>query len=383
MIKGENVFKIATAMTFLVLISSIALASNTDISSLPTTTTSLTDHPSVIGENKQKLLASSKILQDLEKRKALNIAVAENSLPFSYFSADAKPLGYGYDIALLIRNEIEEKLNTTLQAKIISVETSERIQRIKNHVAYLECGTTSITENRLKQVSFSPPFYAGGVRMAVRNETKIGSLAQLKNKHVAVKKGTHALRIVQQLNKKNHLGLKFHQFDTSDQALQSVLLKRTDAFFLDDVLLFSAIARRQAHHQAQRQIEQDRKKDDKTNTVKNNRSTDSNKVANDQSQNSDLKVVGPLLSVEQYACMTPKNDPVFAELVAASLLKIKKNGGLQRLYDKWFMQPIPPTGLNLQIAANPATQALITAAPVQISKKNKTSRKNKTSHQTH
>jgi hypothetical protein len=45
--------------------------------------------------------------------------------------------------------------------------------------------------------------------------------------------------------------------------------------------------------------------------------------------------------------MLRKNDPDFKKLVDDTLIAMMKSGEFEKLYDKWFMQPIPPRNVPL------------------------------------
>ena len=62
-----------------------------------------------------------------------------------------------------------------------------------------------------------------------------------------------------------------------------------------------------------------------------------------------LEVVGDALQVEPCARMVRKDDPEFKKLVDGTITRLVKSGEFARLYDKWFMSPIPPKGVNLNL----------------------------------
>jgi len=70
----------------------------------------------------------------------------------------------------------------------------------------------------------------------------------------------------------------------------------------------------------------------------------------------DFKIVGEPLSVEPIAIMLSKNDPEFKAAVDASIAKIVKNGNMPKLWNKWFLSPIPPKGIVVGLELSPATK---------------------------
>ena len=52
---------------------------------------------------------------------------------------------------------------------------------------------------------------------------------------------------------------------------------------------------------------------------------------------------------EPYGIMLRKDDPAFKKVVDAATAALYTGGEGQKIYDKWFMQKIPPKGLNLNV----------------------------------
>ena len=65
------------------------------------------------------------------------------------------------------------------------------------------------------------------------------------------------------------------------------------------------------------------------------------------------------LSTEPYGMMLPRDDPQFKKFVDEVLVDLMKSGELARIYDKWFMNPIPPNGIDLQMPMSEKLKAAI------------------------
>ena len=52
---------------------------------------------------------------------------------------------------------------------------------------------------------------------------------------------------------------------------------------------------------------------------------------------------------EPYGIMLRKDDPAFKKVVDDATAAVYTSGEGQKIYDKWFMQKIPPKGLNLNV----------------------------------
>jgi glutamate/aspartate transport system substrate-binding protein len=54
--------------------------------------------------------------------------------------------------------------------------------------------------------------------------------------------------------------------------------------------------------------------------------------------------------------MVPKNDPEFKAAVNAAIAKIVANGNMPKLWNKWFLAPIPPKNIVVGLELSPATK---------------------------
>jgi glutamate/aspartate transport system substrate-binding protein len=70
----------------------------------------------------------------------------------------------------------------------------------------------------------------------------------------------------------------------------------------------------------------------------------------------DYKILGEILSVEPIACMMRKDDPAFQKAVDASIVAMVRSGELAKMYDKWFMAPIPPANTKVGLPLSDATK---------------------------
>lgn len=65
------------------------------------------------------------------------------------------------------------------------------------------------------------------------------------------------------------------------------------------------------------------------------------------------------LSVEPYAIMLRRDDAAFKKVVDGAMIAIYQSGEINAIYDKWFMQPIPPKNINLNVPMGPAFKKVV------------------------
>ena len=251
-------------------------------------------------------------LDRIKQSGVITIAHRESSLPFSYVDENKKPIGYALDICLKVVDAIQRELKLkALKINWTLVTSKNRIEIIQQGKADLECGSTTNNKERRETVAFSIPYYITGARILVKKSSGITSLDGLRGKTVVTTKGTTSLKIIQAQNDQRVLKLKLIEADDHAQSFKMVEEGKADAFVMDDVLLFSLRA---------------------------------------QAANPDnFDVVGEFMSIEPLAIMISKDDPAFKKIIDREVTRMIVDFEMQAMYKKWFLEPIPPKGINLKM----------------------------------
>ena len=241
----------------------------------------------------------------------ITLAYRESSVPFSYLDA-GKRVGLTVEMSEAIADAVKKAVGKpNLEVKWQAVTSQNRIPLLSNGTIDLECGSTTNNSVRGKEVDFAINHFYTGTRLLVKKNSGVKNYADLKGKTVAITSGTTNLQVMRKYSADKGLDLNIIMpKDHSDGFLQ-VQQDRAVAFGMDDVLLFGLMA-----------------------NTKNP---------------GDYEVVADALQVEPYACMMRKNDPEFKKLVDGVIGGMMKSGAFTKLYDKWFMQPIPPTNTPLNM----------------------------------
>ena len=264
--------------------------------------------------------AAQTVLERVGAGGALVIAHRESSVPFSYLDAAGKPVGYAVDLCLHLAEVVRRKTGMkNMPVQFLQVTPANRVDIVAQGKADLECGSTTNNATRQKDVAFAVTTYVEEVRMVVKANSGIASIKDLNGKSVATTTGTTS---VQTLRKNERAGgIDFKEVYGKDHADSFLLLEtgRADAFVMDGSILAANISK---------------------------------------SKNpADFKIVGEVLSVEPIACMLRKDDPAFKKAVDDSIKRQIADGSLAKLYDKWFMQPVPPTNTKIGLPLSDATKA--------------------------
>jgi len=246
----------------------------------------------------------------------ITLAYRESSVPFSYLEGSNRPIGFSVDLSNAVVEAVKKKLNKpNLEVALTPVTSQNRIPLISNGTVDLECGSTTNNTARAKDVSFAINHFYTGTRLLVKKSSKIRNYADLAKKTVASTTGTTNALVMRKYNTDKNLDMDIVLGKDHADAFLLVESDRAVAFAMDDILLFGLIA-----------------------NAKNP---------------ADFEVVGDALQVEPYACMMAKDDPAFKKLVDDTFIGLMKSGEFEKMYTRWFLQPIPPKGVPLNLPMAP------------------------------
>jgi len=260
-------------------------------------------------------------LKKVKDSGTITMGVRESSGVLSYTLGGSKYVGYHVAICEKAIENIEKAIGKKLNVQFQPVTSQNRIPLMQNGTIDIECGSTTNNATRQKDVSFANTTFVEEVRMAVKADSNIKSIADLKGKTVATTTGTTSVQTLRK-NKRAE-NLEFKELFGKDHSDSFLLVEsgRADAFVMDGSLLAGLIAR---------------------------------------SKNpKDFKIVGEVLSVEPIAIMTRKDDAGLLKIVNATTADLVKSGEIFKLYDKWFMQPTVPSGAVVNLPMSDALRNVL------------------------
>ncbi|AEF89408.1 amino acid ABC transporter substrate-binding protein [Delftia sp. NA_296.1] len=258
-------------------------------------------------------VSAAGVLDKVQAGGALVIAHRESSVPFSYIDTrSGKPVGYALDLCLRLAEAVRKQTGRKdMKVEFLMVTPANRMAVIEQGKADMECGSTTNNAQRRQTVAFTVPHFITGARMLVKAESTINAMEDLKGKKLVSTKGTSPMALVTQANRQRLMGITIVEAPDHARALEMVEKGEADAFVMDDVLLNGLAAARPDPRA--------------------------------------LKVVGKFLSTEPLAIMLPKADTAFKKLVDEEMKRIITSREIHPIYEKWFLQPIPPSSTNLNL----------------------------------
>jgi len=248
----------------------------------------------------------------------ITIGHREASVPFSYLDDKRQPVGFAIDICAKIVDAVKRELKLDkLEVRYQLVTASTRIPLLANGTIDLECGNTTNNAERQQQVWYTNTHFLTASRFVSKVESKIGSISDLKGKTIVSPAGSTNIKQALEFNSRLNLGMTIIPAQDQAEAFLMVGTGRAVAFVQDDIVLAGLIANA---------------KDPKAYVI---------------SEDAFSKP-------EPYGIMLRKDDTAFKAIADAATASLYQSPELAALYDKWFTQPIPPKGVNLDIPMSPA-----------------------------
>jgi len=260
-------------------------------------------------------------LKNIKETGAITLGYRDSSVPFSYLDDNQKPVGFAMDICYRIVDAVKKELKLDkLEVKLNQVTSATRIPLLANGTIDLECGSTTNNPERQKLVTFTNAHFLAATRFVSKKASNIASIDGLKGKTVVSTAGTTNIKQLTEVNAARNLGITIVPAKDYAEAFLMVETDRAAALVMDDVLIASFVAG----------------------------SKEPGAYAISEEAFS---------KPEPYGIMLRRDDGEFKKVVDAATAAVYTSGEGERLYDKWFMEKIPPKGLNLNTPIAPALKA--------------------------
>jgi glutamate/aspartate transport system substrate-binding protein len=275
------------------------------------------------------LLAGPALAQDLtgtlKKIKdtgTITLAHRESSVPFSYYDDRQQVVGYAMDLCPRVVDAVKGELKLAkLDVKLNPVTSATRIPLIANGTVDLECGSTTNNLERQKQVWFTITHFVTANRFVSKKASNLKTVDDLRGKTVVSTSGTTNIKQITEIGARKGLNLNILAAKDHAEAFLMVETGRAVAFVMDDILLYSLVAGSKSPQ--------------------------------------DYVISADALSVEPYGIMLRRDDAAFKKVVDQAMINTYKSGAINAIYDKWFLKPIPPKNINLNVPMSDSFKKVI------------------------
>src|SRR6516162_6729543 len=261
-------------------------------------------------------------LKKIKDTGAITLAHRESSVPFSYYDDKQQVVGYAMDLCYRIVDAVKSELKLDkLEVKLNPVTSATRIPLIANGTVDLECGSTTNNTERQRQVWFTITHFVTANRFVSKKSANLKTVDDLRGKTIASTSGTTNIKQITEIGARKGLNLNILAAKDHAEAFLMVETGRAAAFVMDDILLYSLVAGSKAPQ--------------------------------------DYVISADALSVEPYGIMLHREDAAFKKVVDQAMIETYRGGAIKGIYEKWFLKPIPPKGINLNVPMSASFQKVI------------------------
>jgi ABC-type amino acid transport substrate-binding protein len=237
-------------------------------------------------------------LKRIKDTRTIAVAHRTDALPFAFLDEQKQPTGYSVELCKRVVTLLGQQIGTPLQIRWIPVTTNDRFAVVANGSADMECGASTVTLSRLKQVDFSSYIFVDGTALLARSEMGAKSISDLAGKKIGVITGTSNEKALREALKDRVVAATVLPITSREDGLAKVEAGELDAIASDQVLLLG--------------------------------------LAGKAKEPKKLGFVDDSLSFEPYAIVLPKGDAALRVEVNTALARIFRSPAIADVYGQWF-----------------------------------------------
>jgi len=237
-------------------------------------------------------------LRKIKDTGVIKLGHLTQSAPFSYVEVDGTPTGYSPDLCMRAATGIQEQLGLPkLDIRWVPVTLETRFDAITSGAIDLECGITTNTLSRQKQVDFSVMTWVDGANFMVREESPVKSFSDLNGKKIAVIPNTTTVGAMKEVLEKSYVRAELVMVHSHVEGLEALRKGTADAYAADQTVLIGLAL---------------------------------------NAPSMKVRLGDRNLSYEPYGLMMRKNDQDFRQAVNTVLARLYRSGQIIPIYERWF-----------------------------------------------
>ena len=237
-------------------------------------------------------------LKKVKESSTLTLGYLESAPPFSFPGPDRRPVGYSIDLCTQIASAIQKQLGVSLKLNWVPVTTANRLDMVASGKVDIECGTTTASLSRQERVDFSLMTFVDGGGLLTKSDLKLGSVADLRDKRIAVIPGTTTQTALDKFLKEEFVAVKIVPVKNHVEGVAALEKGSADAFASDRGILIG--------------------------------------LAVTSKDPSLFALPSIIFSYEPYGFMVRRNDAAFRLAVNRSLAETYRSGNIVPIYERWF-----------------------------------------------
>jgi ABC-type amino acid transport substrate-binding protein len=237
-------------------------------------------------------------LKKIKDAQSIGVAYRTDAAPFS-FEENKQAAGYSIDLCRRVVGALEQQLGVKeLKIRWVPVTVQNRFETVAKGQADLECGASTVTLGRMKEVDFSSFTFVDGTGLLVKSSLAAKGIGDLGGKKIGVIGGSSNEKALNEALKARVVNATVVPVKTRDDGLAQLEAGAIDAFASDRVLLIGLAGKA---------------KDPKS-----------------------LALLTDALSFEPYAIALPRGDWQMRLAVNTALSQIYRSGAIGEIFGRWF-----------------------------------------------
>jgi glutamate/aspartate transport system substrate-binding protein len=253
-------------------------------------------------------VADTGALDRIGAAKSITVAYDPNAYPLSFKDADGTPRGYSVELCRRIVAGVQKTLGLeALEVAWIEGNTPRRVAAVANGEAQIECGTTTMTLARQRQVDFSNVVFIESGGILTRADSGIRALEDLGGKKLGVIPETTTERRLRPLLEERLVNAQLVPIRDARDGREQLVAGELDALAGDRLVLIGQVA--------------------------------------EAGRAEDFAILDADFSVEPYAFSVPRNDGDFRLAVNTALAQVYRTREVDRIFERWFGEDSEPTML--------------------------------------
>lgn len=253
----------------------------------------------LVGAYAQSQTPSDSHLKSIADGRTIRIAYRTDATPFAFASNKGEPVGFTVDLCQMVTQSIAQQLGLPdLKITWVPATVQTRFSVITDGKADLECGSSTVTLGRMKDVDFSNITFVESTGVVVSRASNIHTFAEMAGKKIAVISGTTNERAVTAQSDEHHLNIIAVSVKDREEGIAALESGKVDGYASDKLLLVGTQAK---HPEALFMLPDD-------------------------------------LSIEPYAIALPRGDWALRLAVNTGLAKIYRSGAIGAVFKRWFDQ---------------------------------------------
>jgi glutamate/aspartate transport system substrate-binding protein len=237
-------------------------------------------------------------MKRISDTKTIKLGYRAAAAPFSFLGDKKEPVGYTIDLCTIAVDAIGKSLGSPIKIEWVEVTTQNRFEMVAQGKADMECGSSTITLSRMKEVDFSSIIFTESTGIIVSKASGIQKAIDLDGKKLAVVANTSNERAIAELIKQGTMKAVLVPVKDRDVGIAALEAGEVQGYASDKLLLVGA------------------------------RFKDSNAIT----------MLPDDLSLEPYGIVVPRGDWALRLAVNSALADVFRSGQIANVFGRWFNQ---------------------------------------------